>query len=147
MEQPAMITVGVTRRMNASAERVFDAWLDPDRIGGWMFGPNVRDEKVVRIEVDPRVGGRFSFVVLRNGAEIDHIGEYLAIERPRLLAFTWGIAPNPADGSRVTVEITPVGDECDVTVRHEIPREWADYAERTRQGWGTMLEALAATFG
>ncbi len=142
-----MITARVGRRMNASAERVFDAWLDPERIGGWMFGPNVRDETVVRIEVDPRVGGRFSFVVLRNGAEIDHIGEYLAIERPHLLVFTWGIAPDPAEGSRVIVAIIPAGDECDVTVSHEIPGDWADYLDRTRQGWETMLEALAAVFG
>lgn len=142
-----MITARVERRMNASAERVFDAWLDPARIGEWMFGPNVRDEQVVRIDVDARVGGRFSFVVLRNGAEIDHVGEYLTIERPHLLVFTWGVAPNSADGSRVIVEITPAGDECDVTIRHEIPGEWAEYLERTRHGWMTMLDALAATFG
>jgi hypothetical protein len=57
----------VTRQFNASAERVFDAWLSPDLIGRWMFGPNVRDEEVVRILVDARVGGAFSFIVRRGG--------------------------------------------------------------------------------
>ncbi|WP_335342470.1 SRPBCC domain-containing protein [Polycladomyces zharkentensis] len=61
-------------------------------IGKWMFGPAhpEREEEVVRISLDPRVGGSFSFVVRRQGQEMDHVGEYLEIERPRRLVFTWG---------------------------------------------------------
>lgn len=83
------VSVRVIRRFRASAERVFDAWLDPATIGRWMFGPAVRDEEVVRLAVDPRPGGRFSFVVRRQGAETDHVGEYFAIDRPRRLVFSW----------------------------------------------------------
>ena len=43
------ITVCVTHRYNASPERVFDAWLDPKLIDGWMFGPSQRDEEVIRV--------------------------------------------------------------------------------------------------
>src|SRR5207244_4104921 len=76
------VTVRVTHRYNASPERVFDAWLDPTLIDGWMFGPSQRDEEVVRISVDPRVGGSFSFLVRRQGEEIDHVGEYIELDRP-----------------------------------------------------------------
>jgi uncharacterized protein YndB with AHSA1/START domain len=55
----------VTRRFSAAPERVFDAWLDPEMIGRWMFGPALRDEEVLRIAVDARIGGSFSFVVRR----------------------------------------------------------------------------------
>src|SRR2546422_4474208 len=65
------VTVRVTHRYNASPERVFDAWLDPKLIDGWMFGPSQRDEEVRRVTVDPRVGGSFSFLVRREGHEID----------------------------------------------------------------------------
>ncbi len=67
--------VRVTRRFTASAERVFDAWLDTALLGMWMFGPPLRDEEVLRLTLEPRVGGSFSFLVRRQGQEIDHVGE------------------------------------------------------------------------
>ena len=81
MSQP--VHAIVLHRFAAPAERVFDACLDPAWVGRWMFGPNVREEKIVRLTLEARVGGRFSFVVERQGAEVDHVGEYLAIDRPR----------------------------------------------------------------
>ena len=71
--------VRVNRRFNASSQRVFDAWLDPNMLSRWMFGPSVRDEEIVSLSLDPRPGGAFSFVVRRDGREINHVGEYLEI--------------------------------------------------------------------
>lgn len=106
METPATINVTITQKFNVAAQRVFDAWLDPDRLGRWMIGAAVRDEEVVRIELDARVNGRYSFVVRRNGVEIDHVGTYLEMDRPRRLVFTWGINGESEDDiSRVTVDI------------------------------------------
>ncbi|HEX6930173.1 MAG TPA: SRPBCC family protein, partial [Gammaproteobacteria bacterium] len=101
------IEVRVTQNFNASPEQVFDAWLDPAMLERWMFGPDVRDEEIVRLSLDARAGGRFSFIVRRDGDEIDHVGEYLEIDRPRRLVFTWGIAGVSVDESRVTIDITP----------------------------------------
>ncbi len=143
------VTVQVTHRYSAAAERVFDAWLDPAVLDGWMFGASQRDEEVVRIEVDARVGGKFSFVVRRQGQEIDHSGEYLEIARPQRLAFTWGAAAvgEAPDASRVTIDIEAIGDGCELTLTHEMHRDWAEYAERTRDGWGRILDALGAAIG
>ncbi len=137
----------VERRFNAAPGRVFDAWLDPAMIGRWMFGPDVRDEEVVRLTNDPRVGKSFSFVVRRQGNEIDHVGRYLHIHRPWRLVFTWGIAGMSADESRVTVDILPAGSGCELTLTHELLPQWADYADRTEAGWITMLDALARALG
>ena len=53
------------------AERVFDAWLDPDTVRAWMqllsFGWGAMD--VRRVEIDARVGGRFTFSDMREGQE------------------------------------------------------------------------------
>jgi uncharacterized protein YndB with AHSA1/START domain len=136
--------VQVTRSFDVTPEQVFDAWLDPGVIGRWMFGPALRDEEVVHLETDARVGGRFSFLVRRQGAEIDHVGTYLEIDRPRALAFTWGIAGESVDESTVRIEIAPRGAGCELTLTHELPPKWADYAERTKGGWTKMLEALGA---
>jgi uncharacterized protein YndB with AHSA1/START domain len=133
----------VSRRFEFSAERVFDAWLDPALLGRWMFGPGVRDEAVVRLTTDARVGGRFSFVVRRQGQEIEHVGRYLELERPRRLVFTWAVAPDPGEGSVVTIEITPLARGCELRLVHQLEPQWAEYLGRTEQGWRTMVEALA----
>lgn len=114
-------------------------------IGRFMFGPQLRDEQVLRIEVDPRVGGAFSFLVRRQGQEIDHVGHYLEIERPRKLAFTWGIAGESEEQSRVEIGITPREGGCELVLVHRLDPRWAEYADRVRTGWTTMCDALART--
>ena len=116
MSELAPISVRVTHRYMAPPEQVFTAWIDPDSIGRWMFGPNVRDETVVQLVTDARVGGAFSFVVLRGGQEIDHVGNYLEIEPPRRLAFTWGIRENLPETSRVTIDIAPLATGCELVL-------------------------------
>ena len=147
MNSGTPVEVRVVRGFSASPERVFDAWLNPGTIGRWMFGPALRDEEVVRIAIDARPGGAFSFMVRRQGQEIDHLGRYLEIERSKRLVFTWGIARESEDGSRVIIDIVPMATGCELTLTHELHPDWADYAERTEQGWTRMLDALAALLG
>ena len=141
------IAVTVQQSFSHSPERVFDALIDPAQIREWMFGPRLRDEEVLRIQVDPKPGGEFSFLVRRpakpEGTEIDHVGRYLEITRPRRLSFTWAIGTHDENSSRVTVELIPSADGCDATLTHEIPIEWADYADRTRGAWALMLGTMA----
>lgn len=138
----------VVHRYTASPERVFDAWLDPKMIAKFMFGPHLRDEEILHLKVDARVGGKFSFLVRRQGTDIDHVGQYFELARPHRLVFSWSaIAPGYAqksdEASRVTIDIAPKGQGCELTLTHEIPAEWADYADRTKQGWTKMTDALA----
>lgn len=147
MNVGANALVRVNHRFPASAEAAFDAWLDPELIGKWMFGPAVRDEKVVRTLIDPRVGGAFSFVVRRQGKEINHLGEYLTLERPHRLVFTWTTADSLPATSRVTIEILSLENQCELTLTHEIQPEWLDYAARIEESWSKMLHVLEATLG
>jgi uncharacterized protein YndB with AHSA1/START domain len=142
MSTPPRVNARVTRRFSTSPERVFDAWLNAEMISRWMFGPAVRDEEVVHIAVDARVGGSFSFLVRRQGEEIDHIGEYL---RPRRLVFTWVIRQDSADSSRVIVDIVPLESGSKLTLTHELHLDWADYVSRTEAAWTKMLDMLAET--
>lgn len=140
MSTPA--TASISKRFAVPAGRVFDAWLDPALLGRWMFGPDVRDEKIVRLATDPRVGGRFSFVVNRGGVEVDHVGEYLVIDRPHRLVFTWALRDSLPATSKVTVLIEPLGDACHLTLSHEMAPEWAAFVERAAASWQTMADAL-----
>ena len=145
MSQP--IHAVVLHRFDVPAERVFGACLDPAWVGRWMFGPNVRDEKIVRLTLDARVGGKFSFVVNRQGKEVDHVGEYLEIDRPRLLAFTWATHDNLNDASRVIIEINPRDHGCEVKLTHVMGANWSAFVDRAAGAWAKMLDALERALG
>ena len=135
--------VTVTRAYPFAPEAVFDAWLNPGKIGKWMFGPPLREEKILRMGLHPVVGGRFSFAVEREGKEFDHVGEYLEIEKPARIAFTWGIkgmSENP--DSRVSIVVNSTAEGCELILTHRLPTEWAEFANRTKEGWAKMLDSL-----
>ena len=136
-KEPIVLTV--ERRLPARPERVFDAWLDPEALGRWLFA--TPDGIMERVEVDARVGGRFLIAERRGDALAEHFGEYLEIDRPRRLVFAFTTDPKEAP-TRVTVAIVPEGDGSRIRLVHEMDPLWADYEERTRSGWNKILEAL-----
>lgn len=136
------LKVTITKNFKSLPEEVFDAWVDTRKISRWMFGPEVREEEIIKLENNPEPGGTFSFVVRRGADEINHLGEYLEIKRPEKLVFTWGIEGESEDESVVRVEITPIPGGCLLTLVHELDPKWEEYTERTQEGWNTMLEKL-----
>lgn len=136
------IALRVDRHIDASPERVFDAWLDPALARRFLFATPTGE--MIRVDIDPRVGGAFSIVERRGDGDAAHFGKYLEIDRPHRLAFVFSTEQDGTDASRVTVDVTPGGDGCDVALLHEMGPEWADYAERTRQGWTRILDTLAS---
>ena len=132
--------VSVERRIAAPPEAVFDAWLDPQGVGLWLFA--TPDGVMEKVEIDARVGGGFT-VVERRGTDLaEHFGEYVEIDRPRRLAFDFWTSFS-AERTRVTVTIAPDGDGSLLILRHE--GVWADYEARTRHGWTMILDSLART--
>lgn len=133
-------TVTVERHLGAPPERVFDAWLNPDQAGRWLF--RTPDGTLARCEIDARVGGRFR-IDERRGAEVaEHHGEYVELERARRIAFDFWTSFS-AERTRVAVTIAADGDGSRVTLTHEAV--WDDYEDRTRQGWTIMLDGLTRT--
>jgi len=104
MTSSQTVTARAVRRFPLEPARVFAAWLDPAKIRDW-FGPGLGP--MVRIDVDPRVGGTFCWVQRRGDTEVEHIGEYVELDRPRRIVFTFATPPDPA--SRVVVDIVPLG--------------------------------------
>jgi uncharacterized protein YndB with AHSA1/START domain len=133
--------VRVTYLFEASAERVFDAWLDPKAAGRWLFATPTG--QMVRVEIDARIGGRFIIVDRRDGEDIEHCGEYLDIDRPSRLVFTFAVPKYSPETTRVCIEIVPRGNGCELTLTHEgvLP----EYKDRTRTGWTEILCHLAAS--
>ena len=140
------IEAKVTHRFKASAERVYDAWLDPEKTRRWMKSALIElglEGDMKRVEIDARVGGSFFFSDMRDGVEAKHWGTYLELNRPRKIVFTW-ITPEKEedDLSKVTLTLRPDNDGCVVTIVHELHEKWADYKARVENGWTQMLKAV-----
>lgn len=139
MTQTNIVSARVSRRFHAPAEEVFDAWLDPELAREW-FAPGLGE--MTRLEIDARVGGTFWLVQNRDGKLAEHTGEYLEIDRPRRLVFTWRTPPL-TDTSRVIIEIRPLDDGCELTLTHEMGSEWEPFVERAANAWAKMADTIA----
>lgn len=133
----------VMHRFEVAAERVFDACLDPAWVRRWILDPQARDDRVVRLALEARVGGRFSCAVDRAGTEIEYVGEYRAIDRPQLLVFTWAARDGQPDRSRVVIEISPRGEGCEVKLTHILGGRWSTAVDDAAGAWARRLDALA----
>lgn len=137
------IEAKVTHRFEASAERVFDAWLKPEIVRAWMQLPSpvMGPMDMRRVEIDPQVGGKFTFSDMRPQGEAVHWGYYLEIDRPRKLVFSWftSMEEEQENSSIVTLTIKPLDQGCEATIVHRMDAKWADYVQRTEKGWGMML--------
>jgi len=130
-------TLRVSRHFDFPPERVFDAWLDPGTAGKWLFATPAG--QMTSVEIDARVGGGFR-IVRRDDDDVEHLGEYLEIDRPRRLVFSFKVPKYSAETTRVSIDIVPSGAGCELTLTHEsVLPEWID---RTRQGWTMILEGL-----
>lgn len=134
------VAVCVTHRFSASAERVFDAWLDPEKVGKWLFATQTGE--MVRVEIDPRVGGTFVITERRDGEDVEHRGEYLEIDRPRRLVFTLNVEKYAQEIDQVTIEITPLESGCELTLKHGMSPAWAENWVQIEAGWAMILAAL-----
>jgi uncharacterized protein YndB with AHSA1/START domain len=140
MTEKEPITLTVKHRFSASAERVYDAWLDPERASKFFFA--TATGQIVRCEIDARVGGRFTIVDRRDGEDAEHVGTFLELERPKRIVFEFKVEKYSQDSSRVAIDIAAQREGCELTITHTIDRKHAEYRGRTERGWAKILEQL-----
>jgi uncharacterized protein YndB with AHSA1/START domain len=123
-------------RIDASPETVFEFFVDPEKMVRW---------KGRKAELDPRPGGMYRVEISDQAVAR---GEYVSIEPPDRVVFTWGwegqesgphaVAPG---SSRVEISLEPDGDGTIVRLRHfDLPE---GSLEIHGQGWDLYLGRLA----
>ncbi|HEV2362806.1 MAG TPA: SRPBCC domain-containing protein [Caulobacteraceae bacterium] len=139
MNPEHLVSLTLTRHFSASPERVFDAWLNPETARGWLFTTPASQSHST--EIDARVGGAWRIADRREGVDFVALGEYLEIDRPGLLVFTFGMPQFSPEFCRVTVEIESDGAGCRLTLTQKpVP---ADARPGLEEGWSTMFDKLA----
>ena len=116
-------------RIAAAPEVVFPYLTDPALMVRWMGE---------RADLAPAPGGTFAVDIQGNPVR----GEFVAVEPPHRLVFTWGMAGSDVPPGSSTVEITlrPDGTVVALVHRDLPPEQVADHGA----GWDFYLPRLAA---
>jgi uncharacterized protein YndB with AHSA1/START domain len=134
-------TLRLTRRFDARAQRVFDAWLDPPFAARWLFATASRP--IAHVEIDARVGHAFRLVDRDHGRAIEYAGEYIEIVPNRRLAFTLVLPHAEPTNTRVTVAIASLPRGSRLNLVHEnVPNMNASYIN---DRWTGILYGLGVT--
>lgn len=136
-ERPSL---SITRHYNASPEKVWHAWTDPEAMKRWWRPDDTFSTAVT--EADVRVGGRFRVrMISPEGKELEVSGVYLVVIPTRKLVFTWIWNDTSQRETRVTVTLRPSGSGTELELKHE---HFFDTEDRDshQEGWRGSLVLL-----
>jgi uncharacterized protein YndB with AHSA1/START domain len=133
----------LTRILDAPRELVFRAWTDPDQLAAW-WGPEGFSTPRAGIELDPRPGGVFRFVMVldADGTELPSDMRFREVVEPERLVFGWEAQRGLGAGT-VTVTFADLGGRTEM-VTHYVGDATEAMARMSRGGWTSQLAKLEA---
>ena len=130
-------SVRVTRHIGASAERVFEAWVDAALLRRWL---------APCAEADARAGGHFRLEVSEPKGKHVVTGESREFVRGRRLVMTWvyegPMAPDGKMESLVTVEFSEDGPNTEIGLHHEGLTNPRYFAVISQGAWTKAFDEL-----
>ena len=142
----------MVRTFDVTADKVFDAWLNPEMFQKWLFTME-HTNKVAKN--DPHVSGTWEIVDHREGKDYRAIGEYIEIDPPNKIVLTFEMPQFSDTVDTITVEIKPLDEGCEMTFTQEIvvphEKDWTEadiekaeveYRDGSEQGWNLMFGGL-----
>jgi len=125
----------VTRLINAPREKVFDAWIDPDKIVNW-WGPRGFTNTNIEMEVKP--GGVWRYTMHGpDGVDYPNKIVYTEVVEPERLAYDqMGEGEFDDISFRVLVTFEAEGEKTRVTMRSEFPT--AEQLRRVVEEFGAL---------
>jgi glutathione S-transferase len=132
----------MTRFFRAPREKVYDAFVSPELISAWQCP---RGMKVVEASAEPKVGGAFRVQMLaRDGTRFAVGGQFVELDRPGRLSYTWAWENGPMPGGMQTlIEVDLVAKDggTELCMRHTgFPN--ADISTAHEHGWTSCFNRL-----
>jgi uncharacterized protein YndB with AHSA1/START domain len=129
----------------APREEVFRALVDPELVVKWWGGQGAGQSfRCTEFESDLRPGGRWRMAGLDgDGHPFEASGEYVEVDRPRLLVQTWTASWTARVKTTVRWELEPAGDGTRLRHQHSGLSAHPDVAASFR-GWPRILGWLQA---
>lgn len=138
-------TLTLNRTLNATIEKVFDAWVTSEALTKWFAPTDAFKTEVLELDVRPK--GRYRIAMTEPGGKVHTVfGVYETIDRPHKLVFSWEWkeAESPIR-SIVSISLKRKGDQTELTLIHQgLGTE--ELAKRHEQGWNGCLGRLVAMF-
>ncbi len=142
----------VVCQFSTSTDKLFQAWIDPEIMKKWFFTTEPTNKLT---ENDARLGGTWKVIDEREGNTYEALGEYIEMNTPNRLVFSFKMPQFSNTEDRITIEFKSLQQGSEMTFTQEIivPHEagWGDVeislAEEeamsaTEQGWSYMFMGL-----
>jgi uncharacterized protein YndB with AHSA1/START domain len=138
--EPTLPTARVERVLAASRTGAYDAWLDVATLKEFICPAPGRAAEVA---VDATIGGGLRFLMSFPDAQIEVTGEFLILDRPECISFTWRCSDTGDLESIVTVYFAPRGaDGTLMTIVHS--KQPSALVPKHQAGWSSVAEQLQA---
>jgi uncharacterized protein YndB with AHSA1/START domain len=130
----------VSKTIHAPIDKVFDSWLDAETLSRFMLPmPGMENPEV---ETNPVVGGEFTITMRVGDNSVPHTGNYIEIDRPRKLVFSWNSPASP-DDSVVTLNLTKIDEQQTNVELTQIRFIDEQHRSNHEGGWGNILLSLS----
>lgn len=125
----------------APPERVFRAITDSGELAAWWGADDMY--RTTDWKIDLRPGGSWSTVAINtDGTRATVGGEYLEIDPPRRLVYTWRPSWDDFIETTIRYDLEPTAVGTRVLVTHSGFGDRAEQATGTGQGWRRVLDWL-----
>jgi len=136
--------ITITRVFEASRERVWKEWTEPERFADW-FGGSQSEVPLSTVSMDVRPGGlwRLTMFAEPGPREIHWKGEYQEVVEPERLVFTLSDQPGDEAYELITVLLSDLGEGRTEMRFRQSGRLPAEVYEGAKEGWGTFFDRVA----
>jgi uncharacterized protein YndB with AHSA1/START domain len=133
----------MTARVRETPERLFARLVSPEAVAEWWGPYGFSTPEVI---LDPVPGGRYRITMQPPDGDVFHVtGDFVEVDPPRRLSFTFGYAePGPDDRETVVVlTLTAVAEGTEISLSQG-PFATEERRALHHSGWTDSLQRLAA---
>ena len=141
------LSLRIVRQLDVAPDVVFEAFTEPNSMRVWWT-------KTTTFDIDLRVGGRWTITRTEGKTVYTATGEYLAIDRPKQLIYTYGMPQFSPNSDVITIDIDSDGDIGSIVtfvvagkdIASELSALPQGSTSHSEQGWQMAFDLMASAW-